>query len=239
VVIGLIDTALHRQGGAIDPFLLPSIAVAGESQLDGERPSHGDAMSQTALRGASFVLSDKEGARVRIQPVDVYGNKAETSTFEVAAGINAAINKGAMVINMSLGSPGGTAVLEQVIKKGYAQGVIFLGAAGNEPVDTPTFPAAYPEVIAVTAGDARGNIAPYANRGDFVDVMVPGTSTVLFNNQAWRVAGTSAASALAAGMAAALAQQNLPCSGGSAASLSHWRRVEQAVRKNLAVKPPQ
>ena len=67
---------------------------------------------------------------------------------------------------------------------------------------TPTYPAAYPDVIAVTAGDRKGNIAPYANRGSFVDVIAPGTSVVQFDNQSYLVSGTSASTAYVSGTAA-------------------------------------
>ena len=46
----------------------------------------------------------------------------------------------------------------------------------DEPSTIPVYPAAYPDVVAVTAGDKKGNIAPYANRGSFVDVVAPGVS---------------------------------------------------------------
>jgi thermitase len=72
-------------------------------------------------------------------------------------------------------------------------------------VTTPTYPAAYPEVIAVTAGDRTGQIASYANRGDFVDLVAPGSSIVYFNGRPYYVTGTSAATAYATGLAAGLA----------------------------------
>src|SRR5262249_28931989 len=91
------------------------------------------------------------------------------------------------------------------------KGIVFFGAAGNEPVTTPTFPAAYPEVVAVTAGDRNGQIADYANRGSFVDIMAPGTSVVPFDGQAYSVVGTSSATAYASGIAAGLADSSKKC----------------------------
>ncbi|HXG48486.1 MAG TPA: hypothetical protein VNO52_12730, partial [Methylomirabilota bacterium] len=122
IIVGLIDTALHASGGN-NSFVLPQISVAGEAGPPGAGPSHGDAMSQTALKGTSYVLKPDEGARVRILPINVYGDRATTSTFDVANGIHTAINKGAMIINLSLGAPGGTKVLQDVIQKGHRQGV--------------------------------------------------------------------------------------------------------------------
>ena len=115
------------------------------------------------------------------------------------------MQKGATIINLSLGSDGDTPYLYRVIKAGSDSGHIFVGSAGNSPVTTPTFPAAYSQVIAVTAGDAPGRLAPYANRGSFVDAMAPGSSVIYFNGQSWRVNGTSPAAAYISGAIAGTA----------------------------------
>jgi hypothetical protein len=104
--------------------------------------------------------------------------------------------------------------------------VLFFGAAGNYPSTANTYPAAYPEVVAVTAGDKKGNIAPYANRGEFVDVIAPGVSVVQFNGQSFLINGTSASTAYVTGTAAAYR-----ASGKTAA------QAESSIRATLAVQP--
>ena len=116
-------------------------------------------------------------------------------------GVVQAANGGAKVINLSLGSQGDSPFLHKVIQEVSKQKVAVFAAAGNEPVTTPFYPAAYPEVMAVTAVD-KGKIASYANRGDFVSLGAPGNSVVCYNGQPYYVAGTSASSAFASGMAA-------------------------------------
>ncbi len=226
LIIGLIDTAVQRQGTALDDFLLSGISLAGEATSNDLYPSHGSAMFETILRGLQSALDGDDGSRVRVLPVDIYGNKASSSTFDVALGIYEAINRGATIINLSLSSAGGGSVLHDVIQSGREQGVRFFAAAGNEPVPAPQFPAAYPEVIAVTAGDRSGNIAPYANYGEFVDLIAPGSSLVIHNGRPFLIMGTSAATAYASGLAAGLAD-------GSQRSLTE---VEALILKALAVK---
>ncbi len=85
----------------------------------------------------------------------------------------------------------GTALLHSVIQDGSSKGIVFFGAAGNQPVTTPFYPAAYPEVVAVTA-IANGQLASYADRGSFISLGAPGTGFVYFDNQPWCVTGTSA-----------------------------------------------
>jgi thermitase len=143
----------------------------------------------------------KGSSSVQILPVDVYGSSATTSTFDVASGIAQAVNSGANPINLSLGSDGDSSFLHSVIQDASSKNIVFIGAAGNQPVTTPFYPAAYPEVMAVTAID-QGQIASYANRGSFVSLGAPGTSVVYFDNQPYYVTGTSASAAFTSGIAA-------------------------------------
>ena len=159
-------------------------------------------MWETLVKGVAIGDNADNSSRVRILPVDVYGGRATTTTFEVAEGIYQALDKGASIINLSLGSEGDTPFLRDLIQQATDSGRVIVASAGNEPVTTPMYPAAYDGVIAVTAGDQDGNIAPYANRGEFVDVIAPGTALVPFNGQAWRVSGTSPAAAYVTGVIA-------------------------------------
>jgi thermitase len=143
----------------------------------------------------------KGSSSVQILPVDIYGSSAATSTFDVANGIVQAVNNGANPINLSLGSEGDSPILHSVIQDASSRNIVFIGAAGNQPVTTPVYPAAYPEVMAVTAID-QGQIASYANRGSFVSLGAPGTSVIYFDNQPYYVTGTSASAAFTSGIAA-------------------------------------
>jgi hypothetical protein len=199
VIVGLIDTALQPLGNGLDSFLLKTISVAGDAQLDPNNPSHGTSMAETILR--SIASMTKGSSSVQILPVDVYGPNASTSTFDVANGIAEAVNNGATLVNLSLGSGGESSFLHSVIQDASSKNIVFIGAAGNQPVTTPFYPAAYPEVMAVTAID-QGQLASYANRGSFVSLGAPGTSVVYFGNQPYYVTGTSASAAFTSGIAA-------------------------------------
>ena len=45
---------------------------------------------------------------------------------------------------MSLGSEGDSPFLHSVIQDASSKNIVFIGAAGNQPVTTPFYPAAYP-----------------------------------------------------------------------------------------------
>ena len=211
--VGLIDAAVQKNS-PFSELLLPGVSVAGEATPGTTNPTHGTSMFETLLRGLATTQESGATTSVRVLPVDVYGNAESTSTFNVAQGIVEALNAGATVINLSLASAGDSQFLHNVIIKGAERGVLFIAAAGNEPTTLPNYPAAYPEVLAVTAGGKTG-LASYANRGDFVDVIAPGSSLIQFGGRTYYVSGTSASTAYISGLAAGMAAST----GASAAAL--------------------
>ncbi len=205
VIVGLIDTPLQSVDPAYNQFLLKSLSAAGDANVPTDSPTHGTSMLETLLQALSQVTPSGQSS-VKVLPVDVYGNNTYTSTYDVAYGIYLAVQNGATVINLSLGSDGDVSYLHQIIQNTHNQGVTFFAAAGNDPVTTLTYPAAYPEVIGVTAVNSNGSYASYANRGDFAAVGLPGNSIVSFNGQYYLVSGTSTSTANASGLAAGIIQ---------------------------------
>jgi hypothetical protein len=200
IIVGLVDTALQRLGNGLDSFLLPPISVAGDAQLDPNAPSHGTSMAETIL--SSLATMTQGSSSVQILPVDIYGPNPTTTTFEAAAGAAAASQGGARIFSMSFGSAGDSPFLQYALQQLSAGNVVLLiAAAGNTPVTTSFYPAAYSGVLAVTAID-QGQLASYANRGSFVSLGAPGTSIVYYQNQPWIVEGTSASAAFISGTAA-------------------------------------
>ena len=203
IIIGLVDTEVQPLGKNLDPFLLKQVSVAGDAPVASDIPTHGTAMAETILRSLQSIT--KGSTSVEILPVNVYpasgAGDPSTTTFDVANGIVLAVNGGAKVINLSLGSPSDSSFLHSVIQDVSKLNIPVFAAAGNQPVTTPYYPAAYPEVKAVTAVD-NGQLAPYANRGSFVSLGAPGTSLVPFGNLTYSVQGTSVSSAFTSGLAA-------------------------------------
>jgi hypothetical protein len=78
------------------------------------------------------------------------------------------------LINMSFTGPPDDLVRE-AIEELSSRGTLLVAAAGNEgPTAEPAYPAAYPQVIAVTAVTKDLRNYRYANRGAHIDVAAPG-----------------------------------------------------------------
>lgn len=222
VIVGLLDTAVQPLDGSLNDFLLKQISVAGDAPANSSDITHGTAMAYTILE--AIAAAEHGSSSVQIQPVDVYGPNANTTTWDVANGIVRAVNSGANPINLSLSGTGVSSILDNVILSAEKDGIVFFAAAGNQPVSTPTYPAATPGVIAVTALQ-NGQIAPYANYGIFVALALPGNSVIYWGNQAYLVQGTSVSTASATGVAA----------GNKNASGLGWTQIESAMQKKFAV----
>jgi serine protease len=110
-----------------------------------------------------------------LMPVKVLSKHGYGSTADVAQGIRWAADHGAQVINLSLGGPSPSAVLEKAVQHARSKGVFVVAAAGNSG-RAVGYPAAYPGVFAVSATDANGKIAWFSSRGPQVDLGAPGVA---------------------------------------------------------------
>ncbi|MEY4690401.1 MAG: hypothetical protein RIT19_726 [Verrucomicrobiota bacterium] len=208
-VIALIDSAPQALSPEFQAFLLPTVDVVPGSPAPGT-PSHGTSMAEAMVRGLGAGTTEAgtagAGTSTRIQPYNVYGAHESASTWDVARGISQAAQDGATIINLSLGSAQDSPYLRDVIQQVTDQGALVIAAAGNNGSTDAFYPAAYESTLAVTATGRSGQLTPYANRGGFVDLAVPGSTVVQLGGQSWMVQGTSVSSAYASGLAGALGQ---------------------------------
>jgi subtilisin family serine protease len=174
--IGLIDTGIDREhealrGQAID--VLPGPQLRGSpSQRD-----HGTAMAALLVgrRGSSAPGLLPEA---KILAVDAFyrdgGTADRTDVTSLVLALEALAERNVRVVNMSLSGPPNE-VLKSAIAAAQAKGMVIVAAAGNNGAGAePSYPAAYPGVIAVTAVDRNLGVYPRATRGEYVDLAAPG-----------------------------------------------------------------
>jgi hypothetical protein len=221
VVVGFVDSSLPKLSPELEQLIKERNSVAGQSTAT-DSPTHQVAMINAFAQAMQSAGNGKTS--VQIVSVDVFGADSSANTFNVARGMILAANKGATIINASLGGYGYSPMLCDVISQLAAKNIPVFAAVGNDASKVPFYPAACSSVVAVTSV-SRGKIASYANQGTQPDVGAPGM--VLFNHNGFVYGsqGTSVASAAATGVAAGLADANC----------APWSTVIPAVQKGLPV----
>ena len=134
----------------------------------------------------------------------------EATTRQIIAGIEWAINKGARIINMSFAGPYDP-MIQLAMRNAAAKGVILIAASGNMGAKSPPlYPAADPNVIAVTATDESDTLFAQAVRGPHLAVAAPGVDVMVPapDDTYQLTTGTSVAAAHVSGVAALLLERH-------------------------------
>lgn len=130
---------------------------------------------------------------------------------DIAQAINWSVNRGARVVNLSLGGLGEKSVLKEAIDYANRRGAVVVAAGGNYGDGRTVYPAAYNNVVAVSYTDARDRRSPNSSYGRWMNVAAPGVnivSTVPGGYQAR--SGSSFSSPHAAALAGILSGQRRP-----------------------------
>jgi serine protease len=186
VIVAVIDTGVAYEdykGFLQAPDLEGVSFVPGYDFVDGDshpndENGHGTHVTGTIAQrtnnnlGVAGAAFDCSIMPIRVLDEDGYGTYAA-----IINGIDFAVERGANVINMSLGSGDPSIALERSLAKAHESGVTIVAAAGNEFFwGSPTsYPAAY-DAYSITVGAVRydGKRAPYSNVGDYIDISAPG-----------------------------------------------------------------
>ena len=197
--IGMIDTAIDESHSA---FADVDIRQKYFLVDDFETPkNHGTAVAGLLI-GKGELLPLLPEAELYAASVFYKRNKYSqgATLIHLLQAINWLVEQQVPVINMSLTGPPNP-VLEQAIKGASKNNTVIVAAAGNEgPAASPRFPAAYNQVIAVTAVDNEKIVYRWANQGDYIDFSALGVAikTARSDKSFGAESGTSMASPIVA-----------------------------------------
>jgi len=145
----------------------------------------------------------------RLLAVRVLDSDGRGSLLDVVAGVRWAMEHGAKVINLSLGSLTKSDALQRTLEDARSAGVAVVVAAGNWGDDKPVeFPAASRHVAAIGAVDATDRPAEFSSFGDNVALAAPGVAVrSTYPGGEYRLwSGTSMSAPFVAGTCALLAE---------------------------------
>lgn len=196
VKVGMVDSAINVEHPA---FVGKNIKAQSFLPASLASPSfHGSAVAGVMvgdIAGQVSLLSNAElySAEVFYRQSDY----AQGATLEaIVAGVDWLVRQEVKVVNMSLAGPDNV-ILKQVLNAAVKKGVVVVAAAGNKgPAAAPLFPAAYDDVVAVSAIDKKSQPYRWSNRGQYIDFSADGVNvlTVRGDKEYVTESGTSMAS---------------------------------------------
>lgn len=219
VLVAVLDTGV-QENSAFPGSRVTSLSVlpAG-AQTAGAWQDHGTAVASILLGTQAPVQGISPACSVlSVQVLDAEGHG---DTFTLAKGIVQAVDAGARVVNMSLGSHGDSLILRQAVEYALQKGVALVAAVGNDATPEVSYPARYDGVLGVTAVDAAGNAMSFANTGPEVDIAAPGlgVAAAWTGNHVAGMSGTSISAPFVSGAIADLLAANPTMTGVQAADL--------------------
>jgi len=111
-----------------------------------------------------------------IMPLRVFDDQGSADLFYIAKAIRYAVQQGAQVINMSLGTLQDSKAIRSAVDFAVKSNVVPVASAGNNNTSAPQYPAAYPGVITTAATDLLDKKASFSNYGSAVYVDSPGVN---------------------------------------------------------------
>jgi len=207
--IGMIDTGVDLDHEMLREANVEVLTPFQSLARSPSGTSHGTAIAALLVgRTRDEVLGLLPDAH--IVAVDAFfrdgGKEDKTDAASLVHAIEVLVARGVKVINLSLSGPANE-ILKATINGARNQGVVFIAAAGNNgPGASPSYPAAYPGVIAVTAVDHELGVYRHASRGRYINLAAPGVHIRAAGNS--DVSGTSYAVPFVTAAAALLRGRN-------------------------------
>lgn len=213
VRIAVIDTGMDGAHPELAGAVAESFDAIGEGPVEIE--AHG-----TAIAGIVAARQQMRGMApdARVLAVRSFSGgagtagvrrKPEATTLSLIKGLDWAAANAARIVNMSFAGPKDP-LLQATIEAAQARGLIMVAAAGNGgPSASSAYPAAFDQVIAVTASDSDDQLYDKANRGSYIAVAAPGVDILaLAPEAAYEMSsGTSLAAAHVSGIIALMLER--------------------------------
>ncbi len=188
VKVGMVDTAIQTNhpsfAGAhiIQKHFLDTTALATPFR---EPEAHGTAVASLLVgHGPDQTIAPLPGATL-VNASVFYSRKQQASgatLMHLIRGLNWLVSQHVDLINISMAGPDNR-LLARVIERITAAGVPLVAAVGNDgPAAPPLYPAAYPDVVGVTAVDSRHQVYRWANQGEQVDFAAVGVNVAVAQN---------------------------------------------------------
>ena len=209
VKVAIIDSGVELDHPDLVENLLPgkNFVDPNKSPVDNSQTGHGSHVAGIICAADNNIGVVGVAPKSKVIPIKALDRSGNGDMMNVAAAIRWAVDEGAEIITMSIGSPNKVQEVRKAIQYAYKNNVPVFVAAGNSGFTKDVFyPAAYPESIAIGSIDENFNRSSFSCTGKNLDFMAPGNRIISTVPKHWYafLSGTSMACPFAAGIAALL-----------------------------------
>lgn len=175
VAVSVLDSGLIPDESLSAAVLSAFDATNPDSPLTADAVGHGTLMAKLAA-GLLDPYNTAVGEGMPVVAVKAFADDGTADSYTLMNAITHAVENSSGPISLSWGSETPSRFLESAVQYAVKNGSPVFAAVGNENTGESIYPAAYPGVIGIAAGTEDGQYTEYSNRGDFVDLIAPGSA---------------------------------------------------------------
>jgi hypothetical protein len=206
VLVAVIDSGIDLSHPELAGVIVGSFDAIGNAAPPHQ---HGTAIAGAIAAHARLMGAAPSAKILAIRAFGASGASAEATTMAILKSIQYASLQQARIINMSFAGPNDPN-LSRELAAAKVKGAVLIAASGNfGPKSPPQYPAADPNVIAVSATDVDDKMFGASNIGPHIAVAAPGVDILLPSpgNDYRLISGTSFSAAYVSGVAALIIQR--------------------------------
>jgi hypothetical protein len=174
IAVAVLDSGLIPDDNLNRAVIGAFDATNPDSKLAADAVGHGTLMAQLAA-GLLDPFNAPVGEGVSVVAVKAFADDGFADSFTLMNAMTYAVKNSTGPVSLSWGSETPSKFIESTVQYAMEKGRPVFAAVGNENTGKPMYPAAYAGVIGVAASSG-GQMAEYSNRGDFVDLVAPGSA---------------------------------------------------------------
>jgi hypothetical protein len=185
VIVAVIDSGILLNHPDLIGQYIPGYDFVYDDPIPDDRNGHGTHVAGTIAARANNAIGVVGVAfNARIMPLKAcdapFGFSASCFFYDTAAAIVYAADRGAQVINMSLGGPINSSTVRGAVDYALSRNVTIVASSGNSGTNVLNYPASYPGVISVGASDpfVVNSIADFSTFNSSVTVAAPGVGII-------------------------------------------------------------
>ena len=175
VKVGVVDTGISKDHPDLKANIKGGVNTIRPGKSWNDDNGHGSHVAGTVAALNNTIGVVGVGPAVDLYAIKVLNAGGSGYLSDVIEGIEWGVTNNMKVLNMSLGTSSDIQSFHDAVTAAYNAGVVLVAAAGNSG-GSVSFPAAYSEVIAVSATDESDTLASFSSRGAEVDLAAPGVS---------------------------------------------------------------